>query len=117
MTKTFTSSIAVAIFSLAASSAMAAPSAAAVQTFNYSDLISPQAFARVHSDKTRAQVRAEMLVKNLDIAPVQFTELTSPKAFAKPVSTKTRLDVQNELIAAQKSGKTDLMALISGFEG
>lgn len=118
MTKTFTSSIAIAICALAASSAMAAPTTvASVQTFAYSDLINPQAFARVQSDKTRAQVRAEMLVKNLDIAPVAFTELTSPKAFAKPVSTKTRLDVVNEMVATQKTGKTDMLALISGFEG
>ncbi|MDZ7890725.1 MAG: hypothetical protein U5L73_03075 [Rhodoferax sp.] len=119
MTKTFTSSIAIAICALAASSAMAAPSttASSVQNFAYSDLISPQAFARVASDKTRVQVRAEMLVKNVDTAPVEFTELTSPKAFAKPVSTKSRQDVVNEMTAAQKSSKTNMLALISGFEG
>jgi hypothetical protein len=118
MTKSFASTLALTLCTLAASSAMAASVPSTAQkTYAFTDLISPQAFARVESDKTRAEVRAEMALKRTESTPVAFTDLITPKAFAKPVSTKSRQDVINELVAAKKAERVDVLALISGFEG
>jgi len=118
MTKSFASTIVLTIGALAASSAMAAsvPSAA-FKAYAYTDLSSPQAFARIESDKTRAQVRAEMALKSTEAAPVAYTDLASPKAFAKAVSTKSRQEVVNEMVSAKKSERVNILAMISGFEG
>jgi hypothetical protein len=118
MTKSFASTIVVSIGALAASTAMAAsvPSAA-FKAYAYTDLISPQAYARIESDKTRAQVRAEMALKSTEAAPVAYTDLVSPKAYAKAVSTKSRHDLVNEMVAAKKAERVNILAMISGFEG
>jgi hypothetical protein len=118
MTKSFASTIALAIGALAASSAMAATApSATMKAYAFSDLIDPQAFARIESDKTRSQVRAEMTIKSAEAGSVAFTDLISPKAFGKPVSTKSRQDVVSEMISAKKAEKVNILAMISGFEG
>jgi hypothetical protein len=118
MTKSFASAIALTIGALAASSAMAASApAASVNPVAFSDLISPQAFARFESTKTRADVRAEMASKNTEFTAVAFTELVSPKAYAKPVSTKSRQDVINEMVSAKKAEHVNILAIVSGVEG
>ncbi|NBW49003.1 MAG: hypothetical protein EBR49_02725 [Betaproteobacteria bacterium] len=118
MTKSFASTLALTLCTLAASSAMAASVPSTVsKAFTFTDLINPQAFARVESDKTRAEVRAEMAVKRADSAPVAFTDLISPKAFANPVATKSRQDVVNEMVQAKNAERVNVLAMISGFEG